>query len=39
MSARITTAHGVSNERHYGALQGLTNADTAEEVGEALVKI
>ena len=27
------------NERHYGALQGLNKADTAEKYGEARVKI
>ncbi|MDH5315354.1 MAG: 2,3-bisphosphoglycerate-dependent phosphoglycerate mutase, partial [Gemmatimonadota bacterium] len=27
------------NERHYGALQGLNKAETAEEFGEAQVKI
>lgn len=27
------------NERHYGALQGLNKAETAEEYGEAEVKV
>jgi 2,3-bisphosphoglycerate-dependent phosphoglycerate mutase len=27
------------NERHYGALQGLNKAETAEKFGEAQVKI